>query len=102
MARPKEFDRDEVLGRTIIELGLAPSPAYAAMTWELGQRGLVRDFECERRTSCGEVRTLAISMNRVTLEGNRYALMTIRDITEQRRAEDAARDFYRRRDERLG
>jgi PAS domain S-box-containing protein len=92
MLRLLGYRRDEVLGRTTVDLGLTPSPAYAAMTWELDRRGSVHDFECVRRTSSTtEVQTFAISMRWVTLPAGRHALTAIRDITEQRRLEDELR-----------
>jgi PAS domain S-box-containing protein len=84
------YRRDDVVGRTTVGLGITPSPAYAAMTWELHRGGSVRDFECVRRTA-GSVQTLAISMDQVTLSGERYAMLAVRDITDQRQLEEALR-----------
>lgn len=89
------YRRDEVVGRTTVELGITPSPAYAAMTWDLHRGGSVRDFECVRRIA-GGVQTLAISMDHVTLSGERYAMLAVRDITGQRRLEDALRESEQR------
>jgi PAS domain S-box-containing protein len=89
------YRRDEVVGRTTVELGITPSPAYAAMTWELHRGGSVREFECVRRIA-GGVQTLAISMDHVTLSGERYAMLAVRDITGQRRLEEALRESEQR------
>jgi PAS domain S-box-containing protein len=86
-----ELDRAEALGKTSIDLGIAEPDARAQVEAQLEKRGIVTDFECTRFTKSGQKRLLSLTVNPVVIGGERHVLTTLRDVTEQRAAEEAVR-----------
>jgi diguanylate cyclase (GGDEF)-like protein/PAS domain S-box-containing protein len=88
--------RDEVLGRTSIEVGVFLDPADRSVLAErLTVDGSIREFPARFRTGTGEVREVLISAERIELEGQSCLLSLIRDVTESRRVEAALREATR-------
>jgi PAS domain S-box-containing protein len=86
--RQTGFRRDEALGKTIYELGIAQDREAFTRFWKafLAQ-GAVRDFELEFQTKSGAKRLGLFSAERIDVDGEPCALISEIDITEQRRAE---------------
>ena len=76
-----DLTRDEVLGRTSIDLGIADPGSRARLAEALRERGLVRDFECIRRTKGGSPVTLLLNVDAIEVDGEAYVLTSVRDIT---------------------
>jgi PAS domain S-box-containing protein len=96
-----EFERDEILGRTSEELGIAPGRDVLAVEKELSAAGEVVRFECSRTTKSGTTRIVLLDVVPVLTHGERYALTKVHDITAQRRAEEGARLYEESRDRLL-
>jgi PAS domain S-box-containing protein len=97
------YGRLEALGKTTVELGLAPDlEGRAGLYAEIRARGSVRDFELAYATRSGERRLGAFSFDPIEIGGQPFLLGTVIDVTERRRAEDALREANRRKDEFLG
>ena len=90
--REFECTLDDIVGRTIPEVGITDEASIAAMAAELMQHGSVRDREVVRRTLGGEEVTLSISLTHVSIGGEGHVLTTIRDVTKQKRAEQALQE----------
>jgi diguanylate cyclase (GGDEF)-like protein/PAS domain S-box-containing protein len=88
--RSTGYSRREVLGRTDMDLGLWVEPTrrtdLAAM---LRTRGSVNGFELELRAKSGETSLVQLSAEVIDIDGTSYVLGTYRDVTEQRRREEA-------------
>lgn len=82
------YTRDELVGRTSSELGISDPDSQAEATRRFGAEGVLRDFEVPRVTR-GGVRILSLNLDRITLGQERSVLTSIRDVTEQRAAEQA-------------
>jgi PAS domain S-box-containing protein/excisionase family DNA binding protein len=81
--------REEALGKTSVQLGLNPTPeARAYIMAELAAGHPVTDVEVAMVTKSGERRTVASSVEIVTVAGQKCLLNSLMDITERRRAED--------------
>lgn len=89
--------REEVLGKTVTELGLI-SAEERHRAVELIERngGTLRNVEHTFRLSDGSVREMLISVEPIQLGGVLHRLTTLLDITERRRAEEAVRGVPRR------
>lgn len=87
-----EFTREEVIGKTSVELGISDPGTHAQVSREFGQRASVRDFEARRRTHSGREVVVLINVNQVAIGGQSFALTTVQDVTERKRAEDALRE----------
>ncbi len=82
-----ECAREEILGKTSLELGIADVESQTRVSAELQQRGLVRAFECSRLTKSGARLVLSINLDRVDIGGENFVLTVIHDITEGKNAE---------------
>ncbi|MBD2231399.1 HAMP domain-containing histidine kinase [Phormidium tenue] len=86
------YDRDEMVGRTAIELNLwADLSQRRVYRTLLEQQGRVRNLEIQILTKGGEVKTVLLSAEAQTLDGQDCLIVTHRDITDRHRAEAALR-----------
>jgi len=84
-----EYTRDEVIGKTVVEMSIADPDSEARVRAELQQRGSLNDFEVTSRTKSGVQKYLRISSVWVTLGGQKNLLTTIQDVTAYKEAKDA-------------
>ena len=85
------YTREEILGRTPVELGLWVDPAQR----DEGIRQLkagrtVRGMECRFRVKSGEEIVTVLSADVVMFDGEACILSALTDITDRTRAEDRA------------
>src|SRR5215510_16128824 len=91
--RQMGYSRNEIRGRTSIELNVWPTPEHrAAMIAALQQQKAIRHQDAEFRTKIGRLITTVYSAGLVTLDGKPCVLAAILDITAQKAAEDALRE----------
>jgi PAS domain S-box-containing protein len=82
------FEREEVLGRTTIEMGIFRDPADRARVVErMLEEGHAGEMELALRTRRGEERTVLISSNLVEVDGEPLALAAFLDVTPLVRAQ---------------
>ncbi len=80
------FQRDEVIGRTVDELGIwAESGHREALIALLKQHQRVQGFELDLRTKSGDIRKLSLSGQILDIDGEGYLLNVSRDITESQK-----------------
>jgi two-component system, cell cycle sensor histidine kinase and response regulator CckA len=80
------YTRDELLGRSSLELGLWATPAERdAMVARLRADGACTDLEIHSRTKEGALREVRISVELLELGGDRLTLGLAQDITERKR-----------------
>lgn len=84
--------RDEVIGRTSLELGIWVDPLERSdMVRVLQDRGKIHNKEVRFRMKSGEIRTMLRSAEVIELEGRYCVIAVTHDITERKMAEDALR-----------
>ncbi|TVQ13743.1 MAG: PAS domain S-box protein [Leptolyngbya sp. DLM2.Bin27] len=87
------YQRDEMLGYTAVELNLwvdlRQRDRYLAL---LAQQGRVRNLEIQVATKRGEIKTVLLSAEVQTLDGQDCLIVTHRDVTDRKRAELALQD----------
>ena len=84
------YSRDELIGRTVFELGIWANPAAGRrMRRLLEKHGIVLNFDYRFRRKSGEIRYGLISASIITVCGQRYILSEVVDMTEIRKAEQA-------------
>jgi len=82
----------EVIGRTALDLNLWVDPqARDHMLQMLHERGAFSNQEYEFRTCQGEIRTGLLSAEVVEIDGDRYGLYVVNDITDRKLAEEKLR-----------
>lgn len=85
------YSRDELLGRTAMDLGLITVEAHRRMLRALDTRDSMRRFEADLRTRDGELRRVEFSTDVLRAGVDSYLLTTLRDVTERQRSEAALR-----------
>ena len=91
------WKRDEVIGRTSLEIDLWVSPDQrTAFIRDLHEKGNVRDLEVTFRRKDGQIRTSLGSAELIEVNGEPCSLSVIADITERKLAEEAISSFSRR------
>jgi PAS domain S-box-containing protein len=87
------FERDEVLGKTASEIGVAVQAADGEkMLQNLREQGSLRNYEVQFRTKSGEIGTALLFREVVELAGEKYSIGMNLDITERKRTEEALRE----------
>jgi PAS domain S-box-containing protein len=79
--------REDILGRTVVELGLARDEDIESIAGMMLRAGSVRDLELARVRLTGEPFVVSMNLNHVTIGGQERVLAVYRDITEQKQAE---------------
>ncbi len=90
------YERSEMIGRTIDELGIFAGPDGHKRLLEEVRNGPVRNVELQLRSKNGEPRTVLWSAEIITLNGRPCLLNISNDITERKRAEEALRESEER------
>jgi PAS domain S-box-containing protein len=83
------YSREEVIGHSSAELGLFADPEYLQLTGELLQRdGFIRNLELQVTTKDGALREGLFSAEIIEVQGIRFVLTVMVDITERKEAEE--------------
>ncbi len=86
------FRREEVIGRTSLELNTWADPAdRERIVARLKQTGRVRDEEIRRRTRSGKILETLFSGEILSLAGEQHMIAVTLDITERKRLEEQLR-----------
>ncbi len=81
------LNRDEVVGRTSIEIGYFTQEQRASFINELNKRGCIEDFEMEIKARNGDLRYGLFNTVMMSINNENYLLTTIQDITARKLAE---------------
>jgi len=86
------FEREEVIGHTVQELGIwAVSGERERLSIQIQETGKIRDFELQLRVKSGEIKTLLLSGEIIEIEGKQHLFNASKDITDRKRMEEALR-----------
>jgi PAS domain S-box-containing protein len=82
------YTREEIIGRTSVELGIIDSETRKRLLSEIKTRERLRAFELPLRSQSGAVRTVLFSWDTIEFDDQSCVIATIIDITELRRLEE--------------
>lgn len=86
------YSRDEMLGRTSVELGIWESAQdREGFLQQLKKSGTVRDLEIRTRTRNGALKIIHLSAEPIELEGKSCLVSVLHDVTDRIQAEEASR-----------
>ncbi|MGE5464872.1 MAG: PAS domain S-box protein [Syntrophothermus sp.] len=84
-----EYRQSEVVGRRSLDLGVYVDPKDRERALALLQeKGSLRDYELKIRRKSGEIRQASMSVEKIEMNSVEYMLITMRDITERKQAEE--------------
>src|SRR5712692_7902624 len=93
------YIHEEVVGRTVDELGLVADPAESGRRRrEVNENGRFRNIELGVRTKSGELRQVLVSADKVDSRDGQLVISVFIDITERKRAEEGLRASQERKD----
>lgn len=90
------YTREEALGKTSIELGLAKPETLQHVSGKLEAHGYIGQSEIPLYTRSGEERHVLISAEPIKLGSEDYFLNNLLDITERKQAEESLRESEER------
>src|SRR5262245_419791 len=91
------WSRDELIGRTSVEMGIWVDPGQRAeLIRRLATQGTVRNFEANFRTKNADVRVAVLSAELIEISGESCILTVTADITDLKRAEATLRESEER------
>ncbi|HKJ05655.1 MAG TPA: PAS domain S-box protein [Geopsychrobacteraceae bacterium] len=91
------YDKQEVLGKTSIDLGIWVNPEDRRQMYGLLEKtGRVENFEFLGRKKNGEISDSLLSMRIIQLRGVSHLLVVTRDVTEFKQAQQALQDSEQR------
>jgi PAS domain S-box-containing protein len=94
-ARAAGYAREEIIGRTSLELKIWPNPEHrVAFMARLKEKGHVRDYEAVFHTKQQEARYVSLNADIFEHNGEPCMLMTAIDMTERRRREQVQDATY--------
>ena len=87
-ARLFGYSRDEMIGHTLLELGMWPAPEQRTKLFTmLGEQGQIQQFDAQFRRKSGELCDVLVSADLIELNGQKYMMGILTDISERKRAE---------------
>jgi PAS domain S-box-containing protein len=89
MLRLTGYSRDEVIGRSSVELGIWVEPyERTGMLKLLDEHGSMRNLEARFRMKSGEIRTMLWSAELMDYKGEACLIVVAHDVTEKRQLEN--------------
>lgn len=81
------YNREELIGRTSLELNLIEKESRDKILEQLTERGTLKNAEVEIRVKSGKIIPILISIETITIGRQKYFLNAINDISERKKAE---------------
>jgi PAS domain S-box-containing protein len=86
------FDKQEVIGKTAIELGILSASSAASILQHADANGNITNAEAELKARNGDIKHVMLSSENIYIQDKQYRFTVVHDITERKIAEDALRD----------
>lgn len=83
------FDKNEVIGKTLENLGVLNHESINAQLLELGASSRIIDFEVNLKTKCGDIKHVLLFSEDIVIQDKKYCFTVIHDITERKEAEES-------------
>ncbi len=81
------WSADQVIGRTLVEIGMISPLQAANMRDQLQSQGRLSSVDAQISTPTGEVRHVLVGTELMELSGEAYSISTFVDITDRKRSE---------------
>jgi len=79
-----EFSKDEVIGKTAVELGILSHKSRISLLQKADSKGNITNAEVELKTRNGKTRHVILSSENINLQDKKYRFTVVHDITEKK------------------
>ncbi len=83
------FSPDEVIGKSAAELGILKPEDNQALRLKMSPDGTMSNIEAELRAKNGDIKSVLLSAENITVQDKRYRYTVVHDITGRKKAEEA-------------
>jgi PAS domain S-box-containing protein len=91
-ARVTGYSRDELIGKTSVELGLWQDVSQREVLFrQIAEQGAVRDFAATLHQKSGALREVLLSVDQIEIGGEQCLLLLLHDVTDFRQLEHELR-----------
>lgn len=90
------FEKDEVIGKTAMELGILPAEAVTSIMQKADKNGNVNNAETFLKAKNGELKHVLLSAENIYVQDIKYRYTVVNDITQIKMAEE---EIIRQKDE---
>lgn len=82
-------DKDDVLGKTVLELGIMTDATRKAILLKADQEGKISNLETDVIAKNGDIKHVILSAEIIKIQGKNYRFTAVYDITKRKQAEKA-------------
>ncbi|PKP22063.1 MAG: hypothetical protein CVU02_00780 [Bacteroidetes bacterium HGW-Bacteroidetes-19] len=82
------FQKEEVIGKTVSELGIITPEAYKAVISKADKNGKISNIKADLKAKNGEIKHVLLSSENIYVQNNKYRFTVVNDITELKKAEE--------------
>ncbi|MFZ4706927.1 MAG: PAS domain S-box protein [Bacteroidales bacterium] len=82
------FDKNEVLGKSPLELGILTPESINAILLKANSKGNTTNVEAELKTKQGDIKHVLLSSENIYVNNKKFRFTVVQDITERVRAEE--------------
>lgn len=86
------FTKDEVIGKTALELGIMTSQAKESILHNAGEHGKILNIEADLTAKDGSVRHVLLSAENIFIQDQEVRYTVVHDITERSKTEEALKE----------
>jgi PAS domain S-box-containing protein len=82
------FEKDEVIGKTAMDLGIITTETRNAILLEADGNGSVNNTEADLKAKSGDIKHVLLSAENIYVQDKRYRFTVVHDITGRKQAEE--------------
>ncbi|MFZ4522170.1 MAG: PAS domain S-box protein [Bacteroidales bacterium] len=86
------FGKDEVIGKTPLELGIMSSDTVAVILAQADSKGNVTNISADLKSKNGDIKHVLLSSENIYIQEKKYRYTVVHNITERKQAEDALKE----------
>ena len=90
------FDKNEVIGKTAIDLGILTQEAINAVMLNADSNGNITNVKADLKTRNGDIKHVLLSAENIIVQDKKYRYTIVHDITERKQADATQQELFDR------